>query len=189
LLETAEDDAWVGLVAAVEVEHRRLEKTADFETKVAVARTLDVRAVSLRLDTGEETEESGSYAVSVENLQDLFDKSGRRLGEGLHKVYWRRMVAARGDAEASVRAKIEIAVLAGDAATRDRVESVARALANEWLTGHRAAIARLPELDRNVYRQLPWTRGHPHGGHGCPPPPDRGPAARRPLRLAPLLRR
>jgi len=75
----------IGLVAAVEVEHRRLEKTADFETKVAAARTLDVRAVSLRLDTGEETEESGSYAVSVENLQDLFDKSGRRLGEGLHR--------------------------------------------------------------------------------------------------------
>jgi hypothetical protein len=48
--------------------------------------------------------------IAKENIDDLFEAAGRKLGEGLHKIWWRARVEE--SEETKTKAKLETAAFA-----------------------------------------------------------------------------
>ncbi len=126
--------------------------TAAYQRLVAEAQRLDIAAITYSYATGETGDEVGSnLTVSAQNIDDLLDQVGRKVGEGLHKEFWRSLVDAGGDATAT---KVEAVVLLSDPAVRESVERRGAQLAGAWLREHALAIHDLPEADRQKYNDL-----------------------------------
>jgi type III restriction enzyme len=87
--------------------------------------------------------------IASENVEDLFEATGRKLHEGLHKVWWRKRVE---DAPAErERIKIELFALCVDPDVMRSLEAAAQAKVQEWLHLHRMALVDLDEASRAAY--------------------------------------
>ena len=134
-------------------EHDRLEGTQQFQGIVAEKGKLKVRAAEWRMwaDIGDETE-TVEVEISDENIDDLFDAAGRKLGEGLHKAWWKARV--KEEPAAKKKAKLELFALCDDPAVPKKVEAAARETVQRWIKDHKAAIAGLPEGSRQAYNEV-----------------------------------
>ena len=97
---------------------------------------------------------SHQVATSTENINDLFDEAGHRIGEGLHRDFWQRAAAGIDDAERIRRAKIEVAVLLSDLAVVESVENRARNRVDQWRSRYVNEIDNLPEKRHTVYADI-----------------------------------
>ncbi len=145
-------EATAALLAALRTEYNRLNRTSKFVKQVEAKAKVKVRAVDWQIGgelTGDETVE---IDMAKENLDDLFSAAGRKLGEGLHKAWWRYRVDE--DEEAKTRAKRETVVFATRPATLSKVERVAQRTVQRWLDEHQLAINALPEARRQAYNDV-----------------------------------
>jgi type III restriction enzyme len=110
------------------------------------AQNWDVGSVSAR--EGDTTK----VDISSENIDDLFEASGRKLNEGLHKAWWRERVIA--EPEAKERAKIELFVLCSDPELIRRVEATAQSAVQDWLHAYRSGLGDLDESSRAAYDEV-----------------------------------
>lgn len=131
-----------------------LKRTKRFRALVEDKKKVEIRAVNFSVGTGDLSEgESVELDLSAENLEDLFEAAGRRLGEGLHKAWWR--VRVKEDSSAKEKAKIEfIALCFLDDGVVEAVEREAQETVQLWLRAKRAAIAALPEGQRKDYDEI-----------------------------------
>jgi type III restriction enzyme len=99
------------------------------------------------------TAQTTALVVAEQNLDDMYDVSGRQLGEGLHADYARSRVDGT-DAVPLQEAKLELYALLSDPRTLEKVETVCAkrftALHDKW----RTKIGVVPEGRRHVYRRL-----------------------------------
>lgn len=54
--------------------------------------SIDLRAVDYQYGLGDTEVAELQIPVTPENVDDLFDATGRKIGDGLHKLYWRERV-------------------------------------------------------------------------------------------------
>lgn len=127
--------------------------TDRFCTIVEEKGKLEIAAVVLR-HGGEVDDDAETVLldISKENIDDLFDTAGRKLGEGLHKAWWKSR-RAEGVMDNAV-IKLELFALATDSAVLKALQDTARAVIQTWWTEHRLTIGRLPEAQREKYREV-----------------------------------
>ena len=104
---------------------------------------------------------SREVAIAPENLSDLFDEAGRRIGEGLHNDFWQQTVAGVDDIARIRHAKIEVAVLLCDTAVVAEVENLARDQVDLWRSRYVDQIDSLPEKRHSVYADITGTADEP----------------------------
>lgn len=153
--DAALDEAKNGVVAVLDAEFEALKDTDTFKGLLTERGTLDVAAVRLQYGTSVTTEgERLQYRIASENIEDLFDAAGRKLGEGLHKEWWKQKLGP--DLRQAQALKLRLAALVSVAGTVRAVEAWARTRVNEWLNraDFGTAIRALPETQQQVYAEV-----------------------------------
>lgn len=149
----APEKATESLLGVLQAEHERLKDTERFRGIVQEKGKLEVRAVEWRMWTDLDGEaETIELDVSAENIDDLFDAAGRKLGEGLHKAWWKARV--QEEPVAKTKAKLELFALCDDSAVPRKFESAAQELVQRWLKQHNAAIKELAEKSQQAYNEI-----------------------------------
>lgn len=143
------------LLDVLRSEYDRLKGTEKFADVVEGNAKLEVRSVDWRMwattPLGDDAE-TMELDISAENVDDLFDAAGRKLGEGLHKTWWKSRYEE--EPAAKTRAKLEMFALCADAEVPRKLESTARETVQDWLKEHNFAIKNLPEGDRQAYDEV-----------------------------------
>jgi type III restriction enzyme len=151
----------------LEAARKKKARTKAFKEALKGATTIGVRSVTIETpiageDVDDETlEESFNEVVAAaENIDDIYRACGRRLGEGLHKLWLKARVAA-GAAPADAKAEL-YALVADDSLWAGLQEECGKrfyALKQK----HKAAIGALSETRRQEYDKLNVT-----GATGAP---------------------
>lgn len=151
--EGAIDAAARLLVGVLRSKFAEDEKTEGFKRFMESATTVEIGGRRVRLGVAEEGElEERTATRAVEDIDEQFEEAGRKLGEGLHKAWWRERVEA--DEEGRTRAKLEIVALADDPSVVASLEDTARITTQAWLKQWRKEIRGLPEADRQAYVEI-----------------------------------
>jgi type III restriction enzyme len=151
--ENAVDTAQELLVDVLRAEFKALAGSEVFDTILREKGRVRIGAVDW--EVGGEAAAASSmleFDLARENLDEVFDAAGRRLGEGLHKAWWRERVGA--DEDARMRAKLEAIALAANEPTCARMEDVAQRTAQGWLRAHKAALRALPDGRQLEYNEV-----------------------------------
>jgi len=136
-----------------------LKESGKFEEIDKAVTGLAIRA--LTFDYGSEDVDGASVVsepieLSEFDLNNLFERAGKILGEGLHREYWvRHATRDAGDV------KTEIIVLTNDNEAMERIESFADELFNDIYNAQQTAFRRLREERREVYKKLAMTSTTP----------------------------
>lgn len=143
------------VVSTLDAERKRLEKSPAFKKTLKERAEIDLRGVRVVYRGGgeekpEETEEA--VAAVSQNIDDLYARTGRKLGEGLHAAYLKARVAT-GRVKPRT-AKLELATLLDGEKTVKTLEEKAGKTFNAEAEKHKAAIRDLPEARRETYRKL-----------------------------------
>jgi type III restriction enzyme len=141
------------LLGVLNAEYNRCKHTRRFREVVEERGQIEIEAVNWEVGT-EAVRKGGSVRVDIasENVEDLFEATGRKLNEGLHKVWWRdRVRDAPADRE---RAKLELFALCIEPDVIRKIEKVAQETVQQWLRAHESAIARLEEGKRAAYGEV-----------------------------------
>jgi type III restriction enzyme len=154
ILKRAPETATKMLLDELDAQYGRLKRTKRFKALVEENERVEIRAVNFSLGIGEVSDaETIELAVSPENREDLFEAAGRRIGEGLHKVWWRTRVEEHPAMKE--KAKVEFVALCFlDDQVVASVEKKAGETVQQWLKAKRTAIASLPEGQRTDYDEI-----------------------------------
>ena len=134
------------IVGTLEVEAKRLgseliNKIADFEQ-------LDYQTQTVNLLTGTVDKSTTSVMINARNIDDLFKRSRRTLGDAAAKWYWDKLC---DDGVEPDEAKIYVAALADDASVAKALEISAKQLVDTWRKKHNGEIAELPDAKRALF--------------------------------------
>ena len=135
-----------------ESEIAALKKSGKFEEISKAVTGLALRTLTIDYGSSAEgTTDNISEIVELSefDINNLFERAGKVLGEGLHKEYWVRH-AVRDFKDV----KTEIIVLTNDNAAMERLESFADKLFNELYDMHKTAFRKLKEDRRDAYKKL-----------------------------------
>lgn len=147
------DKATSLLLASLDEARSAAASTERFQQIITGREKLTVRAVDWQIGT--ELDDDAQLIVmdmAAENVDDLFDAAGKKLGEGLHKAWWRARVTV--DASAKTRAKLELIALCLDPAVIKKVQETARDAVTQWLKAHNKRIDGLPEARQQQYNEI-----------------------------------
>ncbi|MDR3571712.1 MAG: DEAD/DEAH box helicase family protein [Candidatus Pacebacteria bacterium] len=99
------------------------------------------------------------FALSDENIEQLFEESGRLLasGEGLHRTYWKRY----SDREESNKAKLELAAVVRQGDALPTLEKLAREKFDHLWKTNKNEIKKLPPAELGQFEQLLQASGRP----------------------------
>ncbi len=149
---TAVEDALGNLLQTLQREYERARVTANFQLIVRSRSKVRIRAVDWRMGGTFSKSETIELDIAKQNLDDLFEIAGRKLGEGLHKSWWRNRVETQG--VGIDVAKLEIIALCVTPGVLDRVEQTSQSIAQKWLDEYRLRLNRLPDSRRQAYNEI-----------------------------------
>lgn len=140
------------LVEVLEDAERRLRSDPDYKQEVAGQASVRIRLVDWEIGSQESNEGFIDLDLSDENLEDVFDIAGRKLGEGLHRVYWR--ARCKRNSKLSKRAKLEAFALSHRPDIVQKLNQVAKKLTQDWLRTKHKAIGDLPDGEKQRYVEI-----------------------------------
>lgn len=158
--EDAVAKAKASLLKVLNNEYSRLKTSQWFKAIVEDRGQIEIEAVNWEVGT-EDVSDGGSVKVDIasENVDDLFEATGRKLNDGLHKEWWReRVKEAPADRE---KAKLELFALGSQAEVMTKIEDAAQALVQTWLKMHGSAIGKLNEDSRATYEEVKKLAANP----------------------------
>lgn len=88
-------------------------------------------------------------AVTQHDIDRQFEQAGKRLGEGLHRQYWRRHAERN-----SVDVKTELMVMVDDTQAMEALEKFAEERFDSLWNEHRFDVADLPDARKAWYKRL-----------------------------------
>jgi type III restriction enzyme len=157
------DQARKLVLTTIEAERAKSANTTAFKNAIKAHAKIDLRSIAVAYgsstsgdsedDEGQEklNESFESVAAVTQNIEDLYDAVGRKLGEGLH-AHWVKARVAAG--ERPTVAKLELHELLSDQALITKLEEVAGKQFQTWAEQHKAAIADLLDGRKETYRKL-----------------------------------
>lgn len=158
--EDAVSSAKESLLKVLNAEFNRLKKSAWFKAIVEDRGQIEISSVNW--DVGTDAVHNGEAVkvdIASENVDDLFEATGRKLNEGLHKAWWRERVKdSSSDRE---KAKLELFALGSQPEVTSKVEDAAQALVQKWLKAHALAIGKLNEDSRAMYDEIKYLAANP----------------------------
>jgi type III restriction enzyme len=134
------------IVGTLAVEAKRIG--SDLDDKVADFEQLDYQTQAVNLLTGEVEKVTASVTINARNIDDLFKRGRRTLGDAAAKWYWDKLCDDGADPD---DAKIFVAALADDDSVPKALEAAAKQLVDTWRTKHNGAIAELPDAKRALF--------------------------------------
>ncbi|HEX3129387.1 MAG TPA: hypothetical protein VH394_18775, partial [Thermoanaerobaculia bacterium] len=141
------------LLKVLNSEYNRLKGTKRFKEIVEERGQIEIEAVNW--DVGTDSIREGRTVkvdLASENVEDLFEAAGRKLNEGLHKIWWRdRVKGAYADRE---KAKLELFALCINPDVTNKIEKVAQETVQKWLHSYSTTIAKLDEGSRIAYDEV-----------------------------------
>jgi type III restriction enzyme len=148
-LEKAKSD----LLGVLNTEYARVKQSKRFKEIVEDRAKIEIEAVNWEVGTeGINDGEIVKVDIASENVEDLFEASGRKLNEGLHKAWWRDRVG--NDPAVRETAKLELFALCIDPDLLRKVENASQEKVQKWLKTHSADIAKLDEASRTAYNEV-----------------------------------
>lgn len=141
------------LLGVLNAEYELLKGSERFKQIVEERGQIEIEAVNWDVGT-EGTRDGDTIKVDIasENVEDLFEATGRKLNEGLHKFWWRERVNA--DASARETAKLELFALCIDPELIRKIEKLSQELVQKWLKTYAVDIAQLDEASRASYSEV-----------------------------------
>jgi type III restriction enzyme len=142
------------LVAVLDAERKKVASKKDFKERLQQAAVIDVRGATYKYgETDLAAEETTQLTAVTQNIEHAFAEAGRRLGGGLHADYLQTRAAA-AQAPSVSEIKLELYALLQDADVLKRVNEKAGQLLTAADNKHRAAVQKLPDERRQLYRQV-----------------------------------
>lgn len=152
IVPDAVDAAHELLVDTLREQHEAVRDAPEFKKIVDDKAILSIAAHQWEYGAGLTSTTTINIDVARENVDDLFAYAGRKLGEGLHKQYWRHLVNMEGTDPSA--AKLEVFGLTISSGVIDAVQTVAKHQVRQWLVGWQAAINSLPPEDQQGYSDI-----------------------------------
>jgi type III restriction enzyme len=149
----ADDTGLRLLIDVLKEDYEKVKTTKTFKNLVQDRTQVEIRAVDWHVGLDAVDDDTTiTLDLAHENIDDLFEAAGRRIGdEGLHKEWWKLRRRAGTD---NTVAKLELVALSIDPAVRKHLETTAQKKVQEWLRDHHRAINALPEGQRQIYDEV-----------------------------------
>jgi type III restriction enzyme len=141
------------LIGVLDTEYEKVKQTERFTQIVQERGQIEIEAANW--DYGAAGLREGEIVkvdIASENVDDLFEATGRKLNEGLHKVWWRKRVTT--DPSARETAKLELFALCIDPELLRKVEKLAQETVQKWLKAFTSDIGGLDEASRLAYNEV-----------------------------------
>ncbi|HLZ29589.1 MAG TPA: DEAD/DEAH box helicase family protein [Chloroflexota bacterium] len=134
-------------------QRERLLRDPTFAEKLAASTTVRLASVAVAPGTWVDAEEDEveTIPVSEENIADVLEWCGRRLGEGLHMDYWR---ARRAEGVDSQQATLELFYLLRDRSVVKAIEDATKAQFDRVWLASRDARRALPAVKDDAYTAI-----------------------------------
>ncbi len=115
------------------------------EAKAASLAVMDYETRTVDLASGGVLTEQARADLNARNIDDLFRRAKRVLGDAAAKWYWDALC---NDSATPDDAKLMVAALASEPTVAPAVETAAESLVDAWRTKHNSAINNMPEAIR-----------------------------------------
>ena len=140
------------LLNLLQSEYDRLSKKQEFKSIVESKGKVKVNSVDWQVMGESGSGETIVLDMAKQNLDDLFDTAGRKMGEGLHKAWWK--YRADGDDELRRTAKLEAVAFCIMPKVLTRLEKDSQELARKWLDDYQNEINALTEDRKQHYIEV-----------------------------------
>ena len=131
----------------------KFEDDSLFQEQLARRATLTVRTVEFNVgDFPERRSDTVTVWLSPENVDELFEGVGRKIGNGLHLDWRRRREDVSGVPPS--RSRLEAVLLIENPVVRSQIEDACKAKLAEWEKAHKADYRMLPEDRKAVYNEI-----------------------------------
>jgi type III restriction enzyme len=107
--------------------------------------------------------------LDEKNIDDLFNRAGQRLGEGLHLDYWQTHYDQDEADEMPSRSRLELFLMLQDEKTWKTLESVCGSRCEALLKQHKAAIKKLTTAEQEDYNKVNEIAKEPEALSFLPP--------------------
>lgn len=144
------DAAKTDVVKWIADEVAKMKKAKEFDQARESVAQVSLSTVAIKNLTGL-SEEQEDYVVGASDIDvdRLFEEAGRKLGNGLHKEYW------KSNAKRDKRdVKIEVIVVAQTAKAMEALERNSGRQFNKLFDKFRGKFGKLPEAQRRSYEKL-----------------------------------
>lgn len=140
------------LLSVLGREYERLNKTKEFTSIVESTGKVEVKSVEWQIIGNLKAGKTIVLDFAKENVDDLFDIAGRKLGEGLHKAWWKSRVYQSESAR--LKAKLECVAFCITSNVLVRLEQEAQRVTRKWLDQYRTGINALNEAHQQPYNEV-----------------------------------
>lgn len=160
ILHAVDMTAWDGakklVIETLDGEIARLKQDdANFDAKVKASGTITLNAVAVEQGTWKEIHgQTITVPLDDKNIEDLFNRAGQRLGEGLHLDYWQTHYDRDEADELPHRAKLELFLCLQDEKAWKALEKACGERVNALLKQHKAAIKQLTSAEQEEYNKV-----------------------------------
>jgi type III restriction enzyme len=161
------DDAKKLVIQTLDAEKERLRREdPDFDKKVAEGTEIKLNAVTIEQGTWRDL---GGNSITVRrddhNIDDLFNRAGQKLGEGLHDDYWQ----AHYDEDDPTRAKLEMIFILQNQQAWEELENECGRRIEHLFSKYKAAIRNLTSSERERYNKVKEIAKEPEALEMLPP--------------------
>lgn len=155
------------IIETLDAEKERLRsEDADFDKKVAECTEIKVNAVTIEQGTWRDL---GGSSITVRrddhNIDDLFNRAGQKLGEGLNIDYWQDHY----DEEDPTRAKLELVFILQNQQALDALERECGKRIEHLFSKHKASIKNMTSSEREKYNKVKEIAKEPEALELLPP--------------------
>lgn len=160
ILHAVDMTAWDGakrlVIDTLDSEIARLkQEDANFDAKVKASGTITLNAVTVEQGTWKEIHgQTVTVPLDDKNIEDLFNRAGQRLGEGLHLDYWQTHYDRDEADELPHRAKLELFLCLQDEKAWKALEKACGERVNALLKQHKVAIKQLTSACQEEYNKV-----------------------------------
>lgn len=145
---------------------RLMAEDPDFDAKVNGCKEITINAVTVEQGTWKELPgEKIKISLDGKNVEDLFNRAGHRLGEGLHEDYWQ----AHYDADDPNRARLELFLLLQQQRVWNSLERACGNRIEALFKQHRQAIKKLTTAEQEEYNKIREIAKDPEALEFLPP--------------------
>lgn len=151
--------AWDGskklVIDTLDAELARLKKDdPNFDAKVKGSGQITLNAVIVEQGTWKEIQgQTITVPLDEKNIDDLFNRAGQRLGEGLHLDYWQTHYDQDEADEMPSRSRLELFLMLQDEKTWKTLEAACKARCEALLKQNKAAIKKLTTAEQEEYNK------------------------------------
>lgn len=145
------------IVQKMDEEIAQIKSTGVFTEKANTITGFDMNTLAFDFDENAYIRESANkYIVTEFDINNLFNRSGKILGDGLHMAYW-----IKHSTKDHIEVKVEVIVLVNDTEAMKRLNEFAENEFDRLYEANKRAISQLKESRRSIYEKLLFSSDKP----------------------------